>query len=48
VLEAFVNDISKSENLVVPLEGDSARYAFVEEGLPAYLVLASGRLSFAA
>jgi hypothetical protein len=47
-LEAFVNDIASSESLVVPVDDGGARYAFVEEGLPAYLMLASGRLGFAA
>ena len=48
VLEAFVNDISRTESLVVPVDDGGARYTFVEEGLPAYLMLASGRLGFAA
>ena len=48
ILEAFVKDISRSESLVVPVEEGGARYTFVEEGLPAYLMLASGRLGFAA
>ena len=47
-VEAFVSDLSRSENLVVPVGEGSSRYAFVEEGLPAYLMLASGRLGFAA
>ena len=46
--EAFVNDLSRSENLVVSVGEGSSRYAFVEEGLPAYLMLASGRLGYAA
>ena len=47
-LEAFVNDIASSESLVVPVDDGAGRYACVEEGLPAYLMLASGRLGFAA
>ena len=47
-VEAFVSDLSRSESLVVPVDEGSSRYAFVEEGLPAYLMLASGRLGFAA
>ena len=47
-VETFVNDLSRAESLVVPVGDSGSRYAFVEEGLPSYLMLASGRLGNAA
>jgi Cdc6-like AAA superfamily ATPase len=48
ILDSFIAEASRSMNLVAPLEEGEGRYSFVEDGLPAYLMLAANQMKFAA
>lgn len=48
ILDSFIADATRSMNLVTPLEDGEGRYSFVEDGLPAYLMLAANQMKFAA
>jgi hypothetical protein len=47
ILDSFLA-ASRTLNLVAPLEEGEGRYSFVEDGLPAYLMLAANQIKFAA
>lgn len=47
-IRAFIDNAASSESLVAPSHEGSGRYSFVEDGLPAYLMLAVGQTGFAA
>jgi hypothetical protein len=48
ILDGFLAEASRSMNLVAPLGDVEGRYSFIEDGLPAYLMLAANQMKFAA